>query len=439
MSTKASNGKKRKRTTVGSTSAVRRDLVDLAREDGERWRKYGEKMVRGAAEDASEDVVMNQKSYYKCLVPGCKAKKTTSIDGRTGRRTAAYRFEHSHPEGKRETHDDGDDAKTNGVDGKNMLPLKKRKLPSTVVEALTSDVVDGDLDSPPNLIGVKFFAHLRVLKETHAEDAAQSDEGKNTSSKSKGLVTMLQPVRVLAMTPENAAHLKRLLRTRAVNAWASAPSSTPPPSAAPTIRPVGPRLPPPIANQPKVDDQSPSKSRYEDLFVEYGVFKAKAAMKVKCVKPRFESSGGVGDYPNRTFMKRAGGVVLEIANAIGPRQYDWSTKASFMLSPTEAAELAERIAANAGCSFFHDPGAGSSLRGAVNKTFRAEPMPDGSGGLFINISVVSSKDAPKGEGRTFYSLPVSYGEGAALRHLLTYLVPRIMGFSELFHRDDRRV
>ena len=33
MSTKASNGKKRKRTTVGSTSAVRHDLVDLARED----------------------------------------------------------------------------------------------------------------------------------------------------------------------------------------------------------------------------------------------------------------------------------------------------------------------------------------------------------------------------------------------------------------------
>jgi len=156
-------------------------------------------------------------------------------------------------------------------------------------------------------------------------------------------------------------------------------------------------------------------------FVDYGVYKTKGALKLKAVRATFES-----DASGRRIMKRAGGVLLELANATAPRQYDWGNKGSFMLSATEAAELADRMASNAPCSFFHDPGAGGANRGNVNKAFKVEPMPDGSGGLFVNLQTTS------GGNKSFVSVPVSYGESAALRHILVYLVPKIAGFDEVF-------
>ena len=156
-------------------------------------------------------------------------------------------------------------------------------------------------------------------------------------------------------------------------------------------------------------------------FVDYGVYKTKGALKLKAVRATFES-----DASGRRIMKRAGGVLLELANATAPRQYDWGNKGSFMLSATEAAELADRMASNAPCSFFHDPGAGGANRGNVSKAFKVEPMPDGSGGLFVNLQTTS------GGNKSFVSVPVSYGESAALRHILVYLVPKIAGFDEVF-------
>ena len=155
--------------------------------------------------------------------------------------------------------------------------------------------------------------------------------------------------------------------------------------------------------------------------MDYGVYKTKGALKLKAVRATFES-----DASGRRIMKRAGGVLLELANATAPRQYDWGSKGSFMLSATEAAELADRMASNAPCSFFHDPGAGGANRGNVNKAFKVEPMPDGSGGLFVNLQTTS------GGNKSFVSVPVSYGESAALRHILVYLVPKIAGFDEVF-------
>jgi hypothetical protein len=158
-----------------------------------------------------------------------------------------------------------------------------------------------------------------------------------------------------------------------------------------------------------------------NVFVDYGVYKTKGALKIKCVRPTFETDAG-----GRKIMKRAGGVLFELASSTAPRAYDWGNKGSFMLSGTEAAELADRMAANAPCSFFHDPGAGGANRGAVNKGFKTEPMPDGSGGLFVNLSTTSAGN------KSFHSVPVSYGESAAIRHVLVYLVPRVLGFDEVF-------
>jgi hypothetical protein len=166
---------------------------------------------------------------------------------------------------------------------------------------------------------------------------------------------------------------------------------------------------------------SGTSSNSNNVFVDYGVYKTKGALKIKCVRPTFETDAG-----GRKIMKRAGGVLFELASSTAPRAYDWGNKGSFMLSGTEAAELADRMAANAPCSFFHDPGAGGANRGAVNKGFKTEPMPDGSGGLFVNLSTTSAGN------KSFHSVPVSYGESAAIRHVLVYLVPRVLGFDEVF-------
>ena len=159
------------------------------------------------------------------------------------------------------------------------------------------------------------------------------------------------------------------------------------------------------------------------VYVDYGIFKSKAAMKLKAVRPTFET-----DANGRKIMKRAGGVLLELANAAsaGSRSYDWTNKSSFMLSGTEAAELADRLASDGACSFFHDPNAGSANRGSVNKAFKVEPMPDGSGGVFVNLSTTANGT------KAFHSVPVSYGESAAIRRVLAFLVPRVLGFDDVF-------
>jgi hypothetical protein len=190
---------------------------------------------------------------------------------------------------------------------------------------------------------------------------------------------------------------------------AGAPPPGPAPGPAPGVR------------APAREVASRAASGITGAFVDYGVYKTKGALKLKAVRATFES-----DASGRRIMKRAGGVLLELANATAPRQYDWGNKGSFMLSATEAAELADRMASNAPCSFFHDPGAGGANRGNVSKAFKVEPMPDGSGGLFVNLQTTS------GGNKSFVSVPVSYGESAALRHILVYLVPKIAGFDEVF-------
>ena len=323
---------------------------------------------------------------------------------------------------------DGDDA---NEDDESMVELpvqqraKEQERPS--LDAITTRVTlsanprVGERSTPKQLLGVKFFAHL---------------EGPSTSKSGASPTTMLRPVRVLAMTPTNAAHLKHLLVRSTVKARAQSNWAPPPPP----IRPPSPLAGPPPASPPTPQQHQQNYANTNTnqtsntnggVFVDYGVYKTKGALKVKCVKAQFERDAG-----GRAVLKRAGGVLFELANSTAPRQYDWSNKSSFMLSATEAAELADRMAANAGCSFFHDPGAGTSARGATNKKFVVEPMPDGSGGLFVNVSVTSkSGGGGGGDGagaKSFHSVPVSYGESAAIRHLIVYLVPRLMGFDELF-------
>lgn len=169
---------------------------------------------------------------------------------------------------------------------------------------------------------------------------------------------------------------------------------------------------------------SASSSNNNRTFVDFSIYKSKAALSVKLVKPTFET-----DQQGRTIMKRSGGILLEFAPAIGTRKYDWTRKGSFMLSPIEAAELANRLNPSRPSiaqkvEFFHDPGMGGSSQGSVTKGLKMEAMPDGTGGVFLNYNQTKFGE------KLNVNIPVSFGEVSALELLIKHLVPRVMGFFE---------
>ena len=86
------------------------------------------------------------------------------------------------------------------------------------------------------------------------------------------------------------------------------------------------------------NNSSSSSSSSGRTFVDFSIYKSKSALSVKLVKPTFEDrSSRPDDY--ETFRRNS----LEFAPSIGTRKYDWTRKGSFMLSPIEAAELANRL------------------------------------------------------------------------------------------------
>ena len=172
------------------------------------------------------------------------------------------------------------------------------------------------------------------------------------------------------------------------------------------------------------NNSSSSSSSNGRTFVDFSIYKSKSALSVKLVKPTFET-----DHQGRTIMKRSGGILLEFAPSIGTRKYDWTRKGAFMLSPIEAAELANRLNPSRQSiaqkvEFFHDPGMGGSSQGSVTKSLKMEAMPDGTGGVFLNYNQTKFGE------KLNVNIPVSFGEVSALELLIKHLVPRVMGFFE---------
>ena len=138
------------------------------------------------------------------------------------------------------------------------------------------------------------------------------------------------------------------------------------------------------------------------------------------------------------------------------RVYDWSAKSTIVLSPLESSELTERASTGGSCEFFHDPGMGSNRQGQLQKSLKMQPMTDGSGApsffsrarvcvmpVRLTLSPHRSLVASGGVFLTLLqttggvtnkvSVAVSLGEVAVLRHLVSYLVPRLLGFDEIFN------
>ncbi|XP_020962488.1 WRKY transcription factor 1 isoform X1 [Arachis ipaensis] len=94
------------RVVVQTSSEV--DFVN----DGYRWRKYGQKLVKGNA---------NPRSYYRCSSPGCPVKKhveRASHDSKVVITTYEGQHDHEIPPGRTVTHNAATNAQTTTINGK---------------------------------------------------------------------------------------------------------------------------------------------------------------------------------------------------------------------------------------------------------------------------------------------------------------------------------
>jgi hypothetical protein len=163
------------------------------------------------------------------------------------------------------------------------------------------------------------------------------------------------------------------------------------------------------------------------VYCDFAIYKSKTALKLSVIRATYETNAATG----ASHKRRDGCALLEFAPATGARQYDWSRKQTISLSPVELAELADALDRGRAVSFFHDPNMGTQRQGALTKSLKGEPMPDGSGGAFLNMAVSGSA---AGAGAK-HNVAVSRAEFAALKMLAEFLVPRLMGFGEVFERE----
>ena len=153
------------------------------------------------------------------------------------------------------------------------------------------------------------------------------------------------------------------------------------------------------------------------VYTSYDIFKGKSAMNVKVITPTFTQSSSGGPLS----LKKAGALLLECAPGAA-RSYDWSKKLAMALSVTEMAEILAFTTEAGSLEFVHDPAAGQANAGQTVKTLRVSVMPDGKG-VFVNMA-----QRDKGGASTQLAVPLSWGEFAAVRSLIDFSIPRLLGW-----------
>lgn len=101
-------------------------------------------------------------------------------------------------------------------------------------------------------------------------------------------------------------------------------------------------------------------------FVDFSVYKGRAAMQIKPIPPTWRSSGG-----GRS-IERDGVILIEVAAAGLQRDYDWSKKQVFALNVLEVGKLLTR--GRGELAFVHDPNKGRVGEGNIVKTFKVARM-----------------------------------------------------------------
>jgi hypothetical protein len=71
---------------------------------------------------------------------------------------------------------------------------------------------------------------------------------------------------------------------------------------------------------------------------------------------------------------------------LGPREYDWTKKGTFLVDPTECGDLLSLDTSRPSVEFIHDPNAGAEKAGQIMKKMKWAYSPDGKG-LFVSLQV----------------------------------------------------
>jgi len=158
-------------------------------------------------------------------------------------------------------------------------------------------------------------------------------------------------------------------------------------------------------------------------FPVYSVYKGKCACTIKPIAPTFSVSGGM----YRT-VSRDGALLFEFAPAGSqPREYEWSKKATFSLSPTECGEICRlNEAIGTPINFIHDPNMLGPESGKITKQMKWTPAPEGNG-IFLSITVA---DKNANQGPVTYSLPLTWGEVEVMKSIAGYCIPHFLGFDK---------
>ncbi|KAK9167809.1 hypothetical protein Scep_003000 [Stephania cephalantha] len=155
------------------------------------------------------------------------------------------------------------------------------------------------------------------------------------------------------------------------------------------------------------------------LYVDYTIFKGKAALSISPILPTFAktSSGAL-------IVDKKGAILLKFYPAIGERKYDYEKKQCFALSATELGSLIGLAPAKS-CEFFHDPSMKTSNAGQVRKSLSVSPLSED--GYFFTLTVVNS--LLKTNER--FTVPVTKAEFTVMQTSFSFMLPYIMGWHQL--------
>jgi len=166
-------------------------------------------------------------------------------------------------------------------------------------------------------------------------------------------------------------------------------------------------------------------------FASYVIYKGKGAASIKLIPPSFAPvAGGSGSL----IVDKQGGMLLELASATSPREYDWQKKGTFLLDVTECGELVS-MDPRVGCEFFHDPNLNDqSKSGQISKRMSWKPSQDGRG-MFLSL-VVNDKQQQGAAASTTFSVPVTWAELEVVRSVSRYAIPMFLGFGSVWNNPS---
>eukprot|EP00472_Partenskyella_glossopodia_P002337 CAMPEP_0197530716 /NCGR_PEP_ID=MMETSP1318-20131121/32712_1 /TAXON_ID=552666 /ORGANISM="Partenskyella glossopodia, Strain RCC365" /LENGTH=357 /DNA_ID=CAMNT_0043086657 /DNA_START=345 /DNA_END=1418 /DNA_ORIENTATION=+ len=165
----------------------------------------------------------------------------------------------------------------------------------------------------------------------------------------------------------------------------------------------------------------------KSVYAAWKVFKGKGAVNAVVKPPVWE--GSLGDSGGSMRLEKEGALLLEFANSVSQRVYDWQTKSTFKISVVEMGSI---LAMKEGeiLEFFHDPNKGKSFstQDKVSKILRIQPASSSGSSRDIFLSLDTRQSSGS---NSRVSIPLTPGEFAVLKEVIRFTIPRALGFDRV--------